>query len=855
MCHLKKHLIFFWISISELQASLNLQTKVQSQVFTEKTPFMSLMTEKASYEKEPLQQDKRSCERISEDSYHEDEAYLNNNRQNIKKSNQQPIQRGLMGSVEEDIFHRHVNQNNQIPILSNVMSSDNQSDHKEGQIAEENVSEKPKVEPIGHKMENISKMGENDRITEAIGVLEKRFSTNTHDLEEDQILQLESPPSIIRSMAIVQNQEAKEQSTEEDASADLTDQVSVTGDGQPISRVKSVVTIPETTSQIGASADLKQSKLNLPHTKTKDKRLDISPKGKLSPIYREDSQVHIQSRTIDDKTHFKKTEAERLRKQILKEMKQTTPQEHAPFLDSPSSICDDAKIMKPGDAFQPYLLAEENKTYQKIISHPQISDEKRDIVSPAFSPKHVDDESIENTVVKIEEINLECRAKGETEEALTNLTHVTPLKKSDSLKEQLVSPNKEISFTKVHKPEEDVYERSYTAKGSIMEINFTEAKSQPETDTFNSNVVSKALSIPEDIHLNKPTQKHSMQPFNADSMTPKLPKVVKVQDYDFYLESMLLKEAPSPLMSQHFFKDHGSLKKESVSPTKDIDCVHKSYNLRNNVQKEPENPTAETSFKNDHFKEAKSQPELDTLDGIIVSDELNIPKGGCQMTPTQDHSVQPVKQGVEEIKKSLSAGRVKEKGGSSKEGIHSEGGSETYKVPKTKDNDSLKEAALPLIIAALSNDDEPYTLRVSEQKTELLPQDEKVIIKPEHVSCISENMEMTRKPFKAIRQMERDHSYLSNRHIQEEKSPQSEYSEDATFLKTEQFSYTEKPTQDYEEHFLEHSFVLKEKPVSKMDLVQQHEFAPPEAANLRGIRDMVLRVCFIKNLITSLAHI
>lgn len=793
---------------------------------------MSLMTEKASYEKEPLQQDKKSCERISEDSYHEDDANLNNNRQNIKTSKHQPIQRGLMGSVEEDIFHRHVNQNNQIPFLihSNVMSSDNQSDHKEGQIAEENISEKPKVEPIGHKMENISKMGENDGIREAIGVLEKKFSTNTHDLEEDQILQLESPPSITRSMAIVQNQEANEQSTEEDASADPTDQVSVTGDGQPIIRVKSIVTIPETTSQIGASADLKQSEPNLPHTKTKDKRLDISQKGKLSPIYREDSQVYIQSRTIDDKKHLKRTKAESLTKQILKEIKQTAP------------ICDDAKIMKPGSAFQPYLPAEENKTYQKTISHPQISDEKQDIVSPAFLPKHVDDESIENTVVKIEEINLECRAKGETEEALTSFTHVTPLKKSDYLKEQLVSPNKEISFTKVHKPEEDVYKRSYTAKDSIMEINFKEAKSQPETDTFNSNVVSKALSIPEDIYLNKPTQKHSMQPFKADSMTPKLPKVVK---------------APSPLMSQHFFKDHGSLKKESVSPTKDIDCVHKSYNLRNNVHKEPESPTAETSFKNDHFKEAKSQPELDTLDDFIVLEELNVPKVGCQMTPTQDHSAQPVKQAVKEIKKSLSAGRVKEKGGSSKEGIHSEGGSEMYKVPKivqTKDNDSLKGAGLPLIIPALSNDDEPYTLRVSEQKTELLPQDEKVIIKPEHVSCISENMEMTRKPFKAIKQMERDHSY-GNRHIQEEKFPQSEYSEDATFLKTEQFSCTEEPTQDYEEHFLEHSFVLKEKPISKMDLVQEHEFAPPEAANLRGIRDMVLRVCFIKNLITTLAHI
>lgn len=253
------------------------------------------------------------------------------------------------------------------------------------------------------------------------------------------------------------------------------------------------------------------------------------------------------------------------------------------------------------------------------------------------------------------------------------------------------------------------------------------------------------------------------------------------------------------------------------------------------------------------------------------------------MKPSQDHSVQLTKQAVKEIKLLSSA-----------EPIHSEGDSETHKVPKIvqpKDDESLKEAPLPIMIPALSNDEGLFILKVSVQRTEPLTHDEKDIRKPEHISSIGENMEMTKKQFKAIKQTEREISYLNKRHIQGEKSlhsgdvispsyetselPKSllKYrddvkeddsteplknfetskadSEDATFLKTEQFPCSEKLTQDYEERSLD-----KVKPTSKMDLIQQHEFTLPVATNLRGIRDVWSCVFIVsRTLITTLAHI
>lgn len=643
------------------------------------------MVEKRSHEEEQLQPEEVSRERISEDDYTEEEDYLNKNGS---------IQRELMGTVEEDIFHRHINEEQQIPfqILCNIISSDNQSDHRKGKISAENISMK-------HK----------------------------------------------------------------------------------------------------------------------------SSKVKSQPV--------LQERVL--------------------------------FRDSPSSICDDAKAMKPGSIFQPYLPAEENKTYLKMISHPQISDERIDAVSPAFLPKYVDDQPIEDTSGKSEEINLEMREKGETDDELIKLAHITPLRKKESSVEESGSPKKEITFTKVHQYshlEEDVYERpkGSTTRESIKEINFKEAKSQPETGTYDDNVVSETLNIPKDIYLMKPTQEHleqeqepQEQPIKADIMTQKISQIVK--DYESYKEGMPLKEVPSPLMSQ----DHGPSRDESVSPTKDVmfTKVRKPFHLEGHVHEGTESSTAETAFNRIHLKEAKSQPELDTFDGNVVTEELTIPKGRYQMKHTQDHSVQPFKQVVREIKKSSSAREVKN------------------------------------MIPALSNDGESFILRVSDQKTDTLPHEEKDIMKPEHVPRIIENVGMTKKPFKTIEQMESETSYLNKRYIQGEKSLQSGVvllpahktselpkrllksrddveeedsteplkvfeiskcdSEKSRFLKTEQFPCGEKCTQVYGEQSLDKKGLMcKMKPTSKMDLIQQQEFTLPVAASLRGIRDMVLRVCCIKNSLT-----
>lgn len=1030
------------------------------------------MMEKSSHGGEPQQPEEVSFEKKTEDKHIEEESYPNKNKS---------IERGWLDTVE-DIFHGNVNEDHQIPFqnLTHLNSSEIHSDNKKGKLAEEDINHKSSiVESVGDKMKNIKQIRKeiiqkSKGIRKDTDVSEGKSSTN----KSNQFLQLENLSGITRSMEIKGKQEGGEHSMEEDiqknvdvpvkdhergenkskqilytlvdiekpenidcksqassgdkmysdfnlksdllvsnedmpleknvASAELTDQALVTCNVQPISRVKSIDTKPETTAQSGVTADLK-SKRSL-----EDERKDSPQKYRFSPILKADSKADICIRIRDDDKPLDTTKTESLKKikfHLPKETEQTVLQECVLCRESSSSIEDvpvkneenNLECRKQSEKYDAFtklknitplrervLLKEESVSPNKeiifskehksfnleddVFDGPHSSTVKNlpetgtfDVVSETLSiPKEIylvkptQDHSVQPIKQALKEIKKtshlskdlkEKDVRGEEEPILSETDSNTqkiskivkhqdyesyvggiPLKEETSplmvqafsknhvsTRAKSISPNTDITLSNVLRSsymEEGVHEdlENSTAESSFDRIHLKEAKSQPEIDTFGDNAVIKELSLPKVRYQMMSTQEKSVQPIKeaekeikklanfaedmkkrdfqveevpilseADSKSPKIFQSSHPEDYESHKESIPLKKMPSPLISQTFSKEHGPVKGESVSLNKDIifTNVHKSFHLEEDPHEGSESSTTEMSFKITHSKEEKSQPDLDSFGGSFFSKELNIPKERNQMKPTQDHAVQPMKQDLKEIKKSSTAGYLNKRSVPGKlDSMLLELESETHKDKKHLG----KEAPFPLRIPALSNNDGSFILRVSDQKTEPLPHDEnnKDIRNLEHNVSISGDIEMTKKPFEAKEQTERENSYLNKRYIQEEKSLQSEdeiltskdtsdmpsilkcrddleegdstkapkafktqmVDSEATFLKTAQFPCSERLTQDFEEPSLKDKEIMfKEKSIGKMDIVQQHEFTLPVAASLRGIRNRL--ACFL----------